>query len=738
MFALAGSALAQNPDPRAVAAGLFIENRFKKMDRNNDGKLDAEEAKPIAEMLRGADADGDGLMTLDEVLAHFRTQAEKLAQPKPQVIAGLLAPEIEERFKQLDKNSDGKLTDEELAQARWLKKLDTNHDGAVTLDEAKGFFSTFALPEPAMTEQAPPKFEPEASPRQEPKILKANASGVGMMVPDVAFADLDGKQHRLAEFANGKALVVALTSPTCPVGKRYLPSLAKLQRDYAGRGVALLLVAPVATDTPDVLRAAFKDAGLTAPCVPDPTGTFSKMLGAVATTDVFVLDARRTLVYRGALDDQYGLGYSLDAPRRRYVADALDALLAGQSPAIAATEAPGCVLDLGNAKPVELAGGVTYHNRISRLVQANCQECHRTGGVAPFGLETYEQVNAKAGMIRRMVERGLMPPWFAKPEEKGAHSPWMNDRSLADRDRADLLAWLANGKPVGDAKDSPLPRVWPVDWAIGKPDAIFQIPSPIDVKATGVMPYQNVTVNTGLTEDKWVRALEIQPTSREVVHHVLIFVRGTGALPGGDDGASGFFAAYVPGNDHVIYPDGFAKPLPAGARLVFQIHYTPNGTAARDQVKFGVRFAKSAPEHVVQTIGIAGIGLRIPAGADNHPESAVIPVPQEVRLLGFMPHMHVRGKAFRYELIQPDGSARTLLEVPRYDFNWQLSYRFAEPPRIPAGSKIRATGWYDNSANNPANPDPNKMVRWGPQTYDEMMIGYVEYYVPGQKTTAAR
>jgi hypothetical protein len=524
------------------------------------------------------------------------------------------------------------------------------------------------------------------------------------------------------------------------VGKRYLPSLAGLQKEYAGQGVALLLVAPTATDAPEALRDACKAAGLTAPCIPDPSGTLAKMLGALATTDVFVLDARRTLVYRGALDDQYGLGYSLDAPRHRYVADALDAVLAGRIPAIAATEAPGCLLDLDSAQPVALAGGITYHNRISRLIQANCQECHRAGGVAPFGLETYEQVAAKVGMIRRMVERGLMPPWFAKPDVKGTHSPWINDRSLPEGDRADLLAWLSNGKPGGDAKDAPLPRAWPGEWAIGKPDAIYQIANPIDVKATGVMPYQNVTVETGLTEDKWVRALEVQPTSREVVHHVLIFVRTPGADHREEDGAQGFFAAYVPGNDHIIYPDGFAKPLPAGAKLHFQIHYTPNGTATKDQVKFGVRFAESAPEHIVKVVGIAGIGLRIPPNTDNHPEGATIPVPQEVRLLGFMPHMHVRGKAFRYEVLLPDGNARTLLEVPRYDFNWQLSYRFADPPLIPAGSKIRATGWYDNTANNPANPDPNKQVRWGPQTYDEMMIGYVEYYVPSEtrKTTAAR
>jgi hypothetical protein len=255
-----------------------------------------------------------------------------------------------------------------------------------------------------------------------------------------------------------------------------------------------------------------------------------------------------------------------------------------------------------------------------------------------------------------------------------------------------------------------------------------------------------VIVETGLTEDKWVTSIEMKPTSREVVHHVIVFVRQAGRR-GGDDGApriaadddgrGGFFAAYVPGNDHVIYAPGFAKALPAGSQLRFQIHYTPNGSATQDQVRLAVKFRKEPPEHVVQVAGIADTRLNIPPGAENHPQTGALPVPREVKILGFMPHMHVRGKAFRYDVILPDGTARMLLNVPRYDFNWQLAYRYFEPVTIPAGSKLRATGWFDNSANNPANPDPTKTVRWGPQTTDEMMLGYVEYYLVGGQPKVA-
>jgi hypothetical protein len=341
-------------------------------------------------------------------------------------------------------------------------------------------------------------------------------------------------------------------------------------------------------------------------------------------------------------------------------------------------------------------------------------------------------------MIQRMVSRNLMPPWIAAPVKAGEHSPWMNDRSLGERDKADLLAWIDSGKPAGNPADAPLARQWPAEWQIGTPDLVLQIPKPMDVKATGIMPYQYATVETTLTEEKWVRGIEVQPTAREVVHHVLILLREKGGSARQDGLRKGFFAAYVPGNGSVIYPEGFAKLLPAGSKLVFQIHYTPNGEATQDQVRLGLLFAKEPPRHVVRVTGIANPRLSIPPGADNHAESGTIPVPRPVGILGLMPHMHVRGKAFRYEATLPDGSSRTLLDVPRYDFNWQLSYRYAEPVMLPAGSRVKATGWFDNSSNNPANPDPVKTVRWGEQTSDEMLVGYVEYFFTDEDVRASR
>ncbi|MEK6236902.1 MAG: alkyl hydroperoxide reductase, partial [Planctomycetales bacterium] len=215
----------------------------------------------------------------------------------------------------------------------------------------------------------------------------------------------------------------------------------------------------------------------------------------------------------------------------------------------------------------------------------------------------------------------------------------------------------------------------------------------------------------------------------------LVFVQ-EGRGRGGLDERAGFFAAYVPGNTHQRYPNGFAKKLPAGATLIFQLHYTPNGTATTDQTRLGIVLADEPPRHMIRNIGISNHRISIPPGASNHAEKASLNVPSDTKILAFMPHMHLRGKAFRYDMVSPDGKRRTVLDIPRFDFNWQLEYRLASPLDLPRGSRVELTGWFDNSEDNPANPDPTKTIRWGPQTEDEMLIGYVEYYIPTESAAA--
>lgn len=573
-----------------------------------------------------------------------------------------------------------------------------------------------------------------AAEKEVAKPLAATQAGIGQRLADVKSTAIDGTEwHLAAALKDRKFLVVAVTSSSCPLSKKYLPTLAKLEAEFGAKGVGFTLLAPVATDTTDDLKTLTMASKFQGPCFRDPNGSHAKALGLTTTTEVLVIDPARTLVYRGAIDDQYGIGYSLDLPKKNYLKDALEALLAGKEPQFRATTAPGCALDLKEAK-APAKPKVTYYNHVARIVQENCLTCHRKGGVGPFALETAEELISHKGMIAKVVEKGTMPPWFADTA-KLVHSPFVNDRALTESDKAALLGWLKDGSPLGDKGDAPLPKSFPKDWTIGKPDLILQLDKPIDIKATGVMNYQNITVDTKLEEERWVQAVEIRPTAKDVVHHVLVFVvgpkSGVELLPPRPRGseASGFFAAYVPGNNAQVYPDGFGKKLPKGARLVFQIHYTPNGTATTDQLQIALKFSEKKPDRELRVFGLANPKIEIQPGDSNSKDSAVITLPFDVTLTGLMPHMHVRGKACRYVAVLPDKTEKVLLEVPHYDFNWQLGYYLAEPVNLPKGTKLTYTAWYDNSDKNPANPDPKKLVKWGPQTFDEMLLGYIEFHL---------
>ena len=595
---------------------------------------------------------------------------------------------------------------------------------------------------------AAPALTQEATPLAPPSPRDARSMGVGRYVPDAEATGLDGTPRGWRSGRGDAATVIALTSVTCPLCRKFGPSLARIEDAYRGRGVKFVFVNVSGTDTADAMRAQAKDLGLDGLYLDDRGGRIAAALGARTTTEAFVVDAGNTLVYRGAVTDQYGVDFTLPEPRHRLLEAALDAALAGRTPEIEATNSPGCAIEApapATATPAAGPPAVTYSRDIARIVGANCVECHRTGGVGPFPLDSYESVARRATMIRTVTAEGTMPPWFAAPmhgtDGAAGPSPWSNDRSLDAAERAAIAAWVDAGKPEGDRADLPLPRVHPSGaWTIGTPDAVFQLPEPIAIQADGFMPYQSVLVPTGLGEDRWVKAVQIVPTDPSVVHHVLVFAldereardAATRRRLGAEE-AGGYWAAYVPGNDSITFPEGMAKRLPAKSSLLFQIHYTPNGKATTDRMRLGVVFADGVPKHLVRTAAIANLRINIPPGAKDHREDGRLRIPADARILAFMPHMHVRGKAFRYEIEPADGGGRrTVLDIPRYDFNWQLRYELREPLDVPRGSVLHGTARYDNSADNPANPDPTRAVRWGRQTVDEMMLGYVEYYLVGE------
>lgn len=409
----------------------------------------------------------------------------------------------------------------------------------------------------------------------------------------------------------------------------------------------------------------------------------------------------------------------------------------------------------------------TFYRNVLPILQKHCQECHREGGIAPMAFETYEQTRTFAGTIRAATEKKTMPPWFADPTV----GRFSNDTSLTAEEIATLSAWAAAKAPAGNPQDAPAALRWAESWSIQKPDTMLRMPQSVMLPASGDIEYTYEIVPTHFTEDRWVRAAEVLPTLRANVHHAVVYIRPPSSdwlrhasigvpftastLKDADDrrGAmwtdSDILLVYAPGSSPDEWPATMAKLIPAGSDLIFQMHYTANGHAAADQTGVGLIFAKSAPPQRILTLQLTNDHFLIPPGVPDYRVEARGTLPNDALLLGFLPHMHLRGKRFEYNIIHSESPANTaignaaeeknvappghtvepLLRV-NYHFHWQMSYRLAEPRLLRAGTELQAVAWYDNSRNNPHNPDPEAAVRWGEQTYDEMMVGFFDVAVP--------
>jgi hypothetical protein len=352
----------------------------------------------------------------------------------------------------------------------------------------------------------------------------------------------------------------------------------------------------------------------------------------------------------------------------------------------------------------------------------HCVSCHRPEEIGPFALTDYDEVVGWADMIREVVSEGRMPPWAANPE----FGHFANDARLAADEKALIGQWIDNGCPAGDPKDRPTPRKRTEGWGIGEPDEVLRMPKPFKVPAEGVVDYQYVLVNTGWKEDKWIQATETRPGNRAVVHHINV-----GIVPpllkwrAGSATTPSALSSYVPGSQPVVFPAGSAAYVPVNSKLVFQIHYTPNGVAQTDRSYVGVIFADPKTVKKRVALGVAeNRKFKIPPHAVDHELKSTFEFKNDCLLYSMMPHMHLRGQSFRFEANYPDGTTEILLDVPKYDFNWQLRYDLADPKLMPNGTKLICYGRFDNSRDNPFNPDPDQTVRFGDQTWDEMNNGF--------------
>jgi hypothetical protein len=378
----------------------------------------------------------------------------------------------------------------------------------------------------------------------------------------------------------------------------------------------------------------------------------------------------------------------------------------------------------------------TYSRDVAPIIQRNCQGCHRTGEAAPMPLTSYKDTRPFAAAIKEAVSLKKMPPWFADPH----YGQFANDRSLSQHDVETLAAWVKAGAPEGDAKETPRSPEYLDGWNIPKPDVVLEMPAAFSVPATGTIDYQYVLVPGKFEKDTWVQMAEVRPGNRAVLHHVIAYIRPAGSkwLPGikagvpfvpDGEGAKGhreFLVGYAPGMPPAVLSDGRAKLIPAGSDIIFEMHYTTNGKAGTDQTKIGLTFPKGEVRERVMTLAAANDEFEIPARAGSHRVDADFEFGTDAKIISLMPHMHLRGKDFVFEATYPTGEKQTLLNVPHYSFSWQLVYYPAADLVMPKGTKIHCVAHFDNSANNPFNPDPSKLIKFGEQSWDEMMIGFFD------------
>jgi len=559
------------------------------------------------------------------------------------------------------------------------------------------------------------------------------------LLPDHAFRlkTLDGELIDVKTSDSG-VTVVCFLGTECPLVQLYSTRLSRMADEFRDRGVQFVGINSNFHDTIDDIRQYQQRQSLTFPLVRDEGNLVADQFGAIRTPEIFVLDHQLRVVYQGRIDDQYEPGVARNAASRHDLRVAIEETLAGKAVTVARADAVGCMIGrVRKLKPTSRvtsqASSITYCKDISRLMQKHCLECHRHGEIAPFSLESYDDVVGWADTSLEVIDNGRMPPWHADPK----HGSFANARNMSDEDKKLLRDWVVAGTPKGDDADLPAPIEYTQGWQTGRePDLIVTMRDrPFTVAAEGTIEYQYFVVDPKITEDQWVTSAQIVPGNRAIVHHAIVFIRPP---DGSDFRGIGWLTAYVPGQRLVVMPPGYARKIPAGSRLVFQMHYTANGSVQEDTTKIGIAFGKRE-EVTHEVITLVGIDqeFEIPPYAANHTVSGKVRwLPEGGRLLGVAPHMHVRGKSFTLFADQ-NGQTESLLHVPHYDFNWQHSYVFSEPLDLNSIDGLRFEAAFDNSAANPFNPDPSQWVNWGDQTWEEMAVAFLEVAEPIESETNA-
>lgn len=544
---------------------------------------------------------------------------------------------------------------------------------------------------------------------------------IGRRITDFVLPDAIGNPVAFSDFRDARARVVVFLGTECPVGNSYVPDLVEFQKKYLDQSVKVLAVNAMLSDTTESIQKHIADYKIDFPVLIDARQTVADLFGVQRIPTAFILDRRGRVRYAGRFDDRVGIGFQRDSARRSDVEEAVKEILADKEVSVAQTQVEGCKIT--RKSRLEKDHSTTFASDAAAILHKRCAGCHHADTAAPFSLLTYQDAKQRTAMIREVVADRRMPPWDADVR----FGKFENDLRLPQDELDTLLSWIDEGARQGSEKDFPEPPKFAAGWQIGQPDLVFQMQEEFTVPASGTVQYQYFVVPTNLDHDIWVQAAEPRPGNRAVVHHIIVYMREVGSKVQRGLPAVGGFAV---GEEPVIMPQGTGIRIPKGHELIFQVHYTPNGKQTMDRSEMGVVLCKQPPEREVHGGSAINALFRIPPGEPRHEVLSSTTIKKEIELLTLMPHMHLRGRDFKFTASYPDGQSEVLLNVPNYDFQWQHRYRLAEPKRIPAGTRIDCVAHFDNSLENPGNPDPSKTVTWGDQTWEEMMIGFFTYVDP--------
>jgi thiol-disulfide isomerase/thioredoxin/mono/diheme cytochrome c family protein len=548
---------------------------------------------------------------------------------------------------------------------------------------------------------------------------------IGSKVTGLKFKDIRYLPRSLDEFKDKKAFVLVFTTTGCPLAEKYLAVLQRLENEFRPKGVQFVAVNAGADDSILAMATQAVEHETEFPFVKDCDGSCATKLGVTRTPTVVILSDKYTLLYRGRIDDQYRLSGNRKEPTREDLREALKEVLAGKEVSVAETEVDGCLIS--GPAPAKPKKDITYSEHIAPLLQKNCVECHRTGAVAPFGLESYKQVAARADTIAEVVAEGRMPPWFASPK----YGHFVNQRGLTVEERELIGAWVRAGCAAGDESKVKVPSVDKKDtWLIGKPDLIVKDLLTYTVPKEGDVPYKYVILPHIFDEDTWVQAVQILPDNLRVVHHCnLAFISAKEKFK-----MENFITGYVPGGEPMKLEEGVAVCIPADSVLALQIHLVTTGKEEKCKLAVGLKYANGTVQKRLRFHLLADYKFAIPPGAPAHAVKGSKVLEDDAIGVGMFAHMHLRGRDMTFRALNGEDKSETLLMIPNYNFNWQMAYRWEYgKQRFAKGTRIECLAHFDNSLFNPFNPDPKATIRNGDQTHDEMMNGFFFYVREGEK-----